>query len=112
MYDDLMHTLINYNTGTIALTQVWQFVLIKRHANYTMMLGYHNELRIMTDSTAYPEFAMAGMGFGGGGMAGAAAGGPMPPSMTDNGALASVDRVRNVFPETWLWSNTTTGYMK
>ena len=63
----------------------------------------------MTDSTDYP---MAAMGFGGGEMAGAGAGGPMPVSMPDNGVLASVDRVRNVFPETWLWSNTTTGYMK
>ena len=49
-------------------------------------------------------------------------GGPMPgimapmPAMAPNagaaasGPLAAVDRVRNVFPETWLWSNSTSGY--
>lgn len=25
--------------------------------------------------------------------------------------LKTVDRVRNVFPETWLWTNTSTGYI-
>ena len=64
----------------------------------------------MTDST---DYNMApGRNMGGGLMTGAVAGGPMPQSMTNNGALARVDRVRNVFPETWLWSNTTTGYIK
>ena len=75
------------------------------------MFGNHLILRIMMDSTDYPMMA-AGMGFGGGEMAGAGAGGPMPVAMPDNGALAQVDRVRNVFPETWLWSNITTGYMQ
>lgn len=46
---------------------------------------------------------------------------PMPIPITDvfgspvgGGAspssLQAVDRIRNVFPETWLWSNATTGY--
>lgn len=46
---------------------------------------------------------------------------PMPIPITDvfgspvgGGAspssLQAVGRIRNVFPETWLWSNATTGY--
>lgn len=35
---------------------------------------------------------------------GTAAGGVSPSS------LQAVGRIRNVFPETWLWSNATTGY--
>jgi len=40
---------------------------------------------------------------------------PMPATAPNAGAaasgpLAAVDRVRNVFPETWLWTNSTSGY--
>lgn len=54
--------------------------------------------------------------FGGGGMIMGAAGGgggfPVPPPVNtpSSGALAAVDRVRTVFPETWLWTNSTSGY--
>ena len=54
--------------------------------------------RPMVDSVLERHPAMA--------MAGSAAG-------VDKGhssSLQTVDRVRNVFPETWLWTNTTTGY--
>jgi len=37
---------------------------------------------------------------------GTATGGGEPQSV---GQLAAVERVRNVFPETWLWSNHTVG---
>lgn len=59
----------------------------------------------------YPEMA-----FGGGTATGALA--PMMPvnSMVPNPApnsqLKEVGRVRSVFPETWLWSNATIGYIK
>lgn len=36
---------------------------------------------------------------------GSPAGGGASPS-----SLQAVGRIRNVFPETWLWSNATTGY--
>jgi hypothetical protein len=54
----------------------------------------------------YPFMAMAGM-------APNAGGGLAPGMATGSGsgqALAQVDHVRSVFPETWLWTNTTTGY--
>ena len=35
-------------------------------------------------------------------------GGPTQPE--SGWPLQSVDRIRNVFPETWLWNNSTTGY--
>ena len=35
-------------------------------------------------------------------------GGPLQPA--PGAPLQSVDRIRNVFPETWLWNNYTTGY--
>lgn len=38
-------------------------------------------------------------------MFGSPAGGGASPS-----SLQAVGRIRNVFPETWLWSNATTGY--
>ena len=44
----------------------------------------------------------AGGGRGGGHGAGTASG-------SSHTSLKQVDRVRSVFPETWLWSNTTTG---
>ena len=31
---------------------------------------------------------------------------------TPNTALKQVDRVRSVFPETWLWSNSTVGFVE
>lgn len=52
-----------------------------------------------------------GMGPASGAMAGT---GVMTGSMTGGGSpppLQAVGRIRNVFPETWLWSNATTGYM-
>jgi len=53
---------------------------------------------------------------------GAMAGGMLPFPMAPNAgsgnpqpvsgsSLAAVDRVRNVFPETWLWTNSTSGYL-
>ena len=55
---------------------------------------------------AYPAFAMMAPGKGGG------MGGGFPqPVPVSSGSLATVDRVRNVFPETWLWTNTTSGYL-
>ena len=49
--------------------------------------------------------AFGGAGGGGGGRV------PMPaPGKAPSSALQSVDRVRNVFPETWLWTNKSTGY--
>ena len=49
----------------------------------------------------FPEMAM-----------GPAPGG-MQPLPAPSGPLQSVDRIRNVFPETWLWSNfTATGYTR
>lgn len=46
---------------------------------------------------------------------GAAAGGAEMDfaSATNAGSssgLAAVDKIRNVFPETWLWTNSTAGY--
>jgi len=38
----------------------------------------------------------------------AGSGNPQPAS---GSSLAAVDRVRNVFPETWLWTNSTSGYL-
>lgn len=56
-------------------------------------------------------------------MGGGAIDGMMPMPMMPGGAsltgatggaspsqLQAVGRIRNVFPETWLWSNATTGY--
>ena len=52
----------------------------------------------MIDALApMPAAAMTGTG--------ATAGGGSPPP------LQAVGRIRNVFPETWLWSNATTGYL-
>ena len=52
----------------------------------------------MIDALApMPAAAMTGTG--------AMVGGGSPPS------LQAVGRIRNVFPETWLWSNATTGYL-
>ena len=36
-------------------------------------------------------------------------GGAAPPQQATS-QLKDVGRVRNVFPETWLWTNTSTGY--
>lgn len=54
------------------------------------------------------------MGFGGGAgggnllpMAAMAGGGGVPPQNGPMG-LKEVGRVRNIFPETWLWTNQTT----
>lgn len=55
-----------------------------------------------------PDFAMAGMMAPG--MGGGIGGGFPQPAPVNSGSLATVDRVRNVFPETWLWTNTTSGY--
>ena len=47
----------------------------------------------------------------------AAVNGVMPDMMMSEmtggggGALQEVERVRSVFPETWLWSNHTVGYL-
>lgn len=65
-----------------------------------------------------PMFELAGFGGGFGGGAGgfaAAAGGAMPgvapaPNPASSSSLATVDKIRNVFPETWLWTNSTVGY--
>ena len=51
------------------------------------------------------------MTFGGGGpdlggMVATGMAGGHPPT---NGGLQKVDRVRSVFPETWLWTNTSVG---
>jgi len=35
---------------------------------------------------------------------------PSPVNSLSSGSLATVDRVRSVFPETWLWTNATSGY--
>ena len=106
----MIQTLLN-KTGTISFTEGCILFEIKLHANYKIKYGYHFTLR-MTHSTAYHMMPFMAMAMGGGAMTGAGAGGPIRQPMPNNGALASVDRVRNVFPETWLWSNTTTGYMK
>jgi hypothetical protein len=51
-----------------------------------------------------------GMAFGGG-IGGIATSGTATGSSSGSGqTLAQVDHVRTVFPETWLWTNTTTGY--
>ena len=56
-----------------------------------------------------------GFAFGGGGgghaMAGMAPGGVAPSSGSTGPALKTVDRIRNVFPETWLWSNANVGFV-
>ncbi|KAH3871691.1 hypothetical protein DPMN_034902 [Dreissena polymorpha] len=69
---------------------------------------HHNE-RI---PTFYHSMMNAGMEGGGDFMMGTGTGTSrsMPKAIPDNRALASVDRVRHVFPETWLWSNITTGH--
>ena len=55
------------------------------------------------------EFAFgAGMGGGAGGGRGGEHGAGTA-SGSSHTVLKQVDRVRSVFPETWLWSNTTTG---
>jgi len=59
-------------------------------------------------------------GFGGGAggfeaFGGAAGGGAAPApnaaSSSSSASLQTVDKIRNIFPETWLWTNTTAGYM-
>lgn len=55
-----------------------------------------------------PEFAFGagGSGFG----TGTSGHGSVSGTATGSGpSLKQVDRVRSVFPETWLWYNTTTG---
>lgn len=61
---------------------------------------------------------MAGGGFGdtalGGAPGGALnfAGGAVPPPDPDaTSTLAAVDSIRNIFPETWLWTNSSVGYI-
>ena len=47
-------------------------------------------------------------------LAGAVAGGLHPvavPQTTQTQQLKDVSRVRSVFPETWLWTNATIGYI-
>jgi len=55
------------------------------------------------------DFAMHGAA-----MNGDMAFGAMPPSAPEpvaaTSSLASVDQIRNVFPETWLWTNSSVGY--
>ena len=53
------------------------------------------------------------LGGGGGGhmMPGMAPGGIDPSSGSTGSALKSVDRIRNVFPETWLWSIANVGFV-
>ena len=36
---------------------------------------------------------------------------PVPVPQTPKQPLKEASRVRSVFPETWLWSNATIGYM-
>jgi len=33
------------------------------------------------------------------------------PNVAQSSDLATVDTIRNVFPETWLWTNSTVGYI-
>lgn len=44
-------------------------------------------------------------------MAMASAGGGMPQPSPARGDLKQVGKVRTVFPETWLWTNSSTGYI-
>ena len=55
--------------------------------------------------------AAFGGGAGGHALPSMAPGGGGPPSSSSGSALKTVDRVRNVFPETWLWSNTSVGFV-
>ena len=65
--------------------------------------GFVNQLAPHPAFAAGSGVSAAG-GFGGGSSAGSGMGGSAPP-------LQKVERVRNVFPETWLWTNKTTGYL-
>ena len=63
----------------------------------------------------YPMIDAAfGAGAGGHALPGMAPGGGVAPatgSSSSSSALKSVDRVRNVFPETWLWRNASVGFV-
>lgn len=61
-------------------------------------------------------FGGGGGGFGGFAGAGAVDDGAMVPApqrgqtSAVSSDLASVDKIRNIFPETWLWTNSSVGY--
>lgn len=56
------------------------------------------------------EFGPAAGGFGGVNALAGAAPDPAPVPSGTSTKLASVDSIRNVFPETWLWTNSSVGY--
>ena len=56
----------------------------------------------------HPDFALAG---GMPPMAGSGTATGIGGSQPNPSPLKSVDRVRSVFPETWLWSNATIGFV-
>lgn len=75
------------------------------------------ESRLISD----PEEIALGFGGGGGGFGGFAGAGsiddgamvPAPhrgQTSAVSSDLASVDKIRNIFPETWLWTNSSVGY--
>lgn len=61
-------------------------------------------------------FAGSGILEAAGAFGGAAGGFAMPnaafaPDAASSSNLATVEKIRNVFPETWFWTNSTVGYI-
>jgi hypothetical protein len=72
---------------------------------------YHSRSILYIFFLKLTVFPPPDMAFGGGFFGGIAATGTAIGSASGSGqTLAHVDHVRTVFPETWLWTNTTTGY--
>lgn len=55
---------------------------------------------------------MCGMAFGAGAGGGAGGGFAVANSLSTGSStnLKQIEHVRSIFPETWLWQNSTTGY--
>ena len=69
-------------------------------------LGGGGGFNLAPPNAGFAAHSLSGSAAGGfgGGSAGSGTGGSVQP-------LQKVERVRNVFPETWLWTNKTTGYL-
>ena len=77
---------------------------------------YRKSVLLLCAILVYPMPMIEELGGGGGGfaMAGLAPGGGVAPpsgSSSSGSTLKTVDRVRNVFPERWLWSNASLGFV-